>query len=174
VIKRIVVLVVLALGLLLSAAAVAAVLDRPATTVHDEMVVTAPRTLVWELLTDFEGYADWNPYIVRARGEARKGAEVELWLELHEGDLEKFECDVLDVKERRKLRWLCRTYGVPGVLDREQTFHVLPLGPGRVRLVYDGRLEGLFQPFTDLDHLKLGYKRMTHALKERAETVSAG
>ena len=134
------------------------------------MVVTAPRTLVWNLLTDFEDYADWNPYIVRARGDARKGARAsELRLELDKGELEKFECHVLDVKARRKLRWRCRTHGIPGVLDREQTFHVLPLGPDRVQLMYDGRFEGLFQPFTDLDHLKQGYRRMTRALKERAE-----
>ena len=168
-IKRLVLVLALLVVFLLASAAAAAFFDRPATLVHEEMVVNAPRQLVWNLLADFEGYEDWNPYIVRARGEARKGAAIELWLELHEGNLEKFDCDVLDVKVRRKLRWRCRTYGVPGVLDREHTFHVLPLDGERVRLVYDGRLEGLLQPFSDLGDLKRGYERMSHALKTRAE-----
>jgi hypothetical protein len=170
-IKRGLVLLGVLIALLLASAAVATALDRPATTVHEETVVNAPRALVWKLLSDFDGYDDWNPYIVRARGKARKGAEVELWMEFHEGKLDEFHCDVLDVKVRRKLRWRCRTY-LPGVLDREQTFHVLPLGPDRVQLVYDGRLEGLLQPFTDLDDLKSGYERMTRALKTYAEASS--
>jgi hypothetical protein len=168
--KRFVLAVLGALGLLLAGAAAAAYFDQPATTLREQMVVNAPRPLVWGLLADFDGYSRWNPYIVRARGEARKGARIELWMEFHEGELEKFECDVLDVKARRKLRWRCRNY-LPGLLDREQTFHVLPLGPDRVQLVYDGRLEGLFQPFTDLDNLKRGYTRMARALKARAEAA---
>ena len=167
-IKRFVLLVTVLAALLLAGAAAAAYFDRPARTVHAQMVVNAPRTLVWSLLSDFEGYARWNPYIVRARGAARKGARIELWMEFNEGKLEKFECDVLDVKVRRKLRWRCRKY-LPGLLDREQTFHVLPLGPDRVQLVYDGRLEGLLQPFTDLDNVVRGYERMARALKDRAE-----
>lgn len=156
-------------GTLLAAAAASAVLDRPATTVREEMVVDAPRPDLWSLLSDFEGYADWNPYIVRAKGEARKGAKIELWLELNDGELRRFDCEVLDVKRLRKLRWLCRRY-LPGLLDREHTFRIIPLGGNRYRLLYEGRLEGLFQPFTDLDDLKRGYKRMARALKARAET----
>jgi hypothetical protein len=169
VIKRVVVAVFALLALLLASAGAAAYFDQPATTVHEELTVTAPRGLVWGLLSDFDRYSEWNPYIVRARGEPQEGARIELWMEFHEGKLEKFECDVLDVKVRRKLRWRCRKY-LPGLLDREQTFHVLPVGRDRVQLVYDGRLEGLFEPFTDLNNLKRGYERMAHALKERAES----
>jgi hypothetical protein len=169
--RRVLVALVLVLGLALSAAAASAVLDQPATNAHRQVVVTAPRDVVWRLLTDFDGYSAWNPYITRARGEARVGETVTLH-ELNQGEPEDFECEVMDVKEQRKLRWRCRKYGVPGLLDREHAFRVLPIDGERVWLVYDGRLEGIFQPFTDLDDLKLGYRRMTNALKERAERTS--
>jgi hypothetical protein len=171
-IRRVLVVLGVALVLLLGAAAASAVLDQPATNAHRQVVVEAPRDLVWNLLTDFDGYSEWNPYITRAQGEARVGETVTLWLALHEGKREKFECDVMDVKNMRKLRWRCRKYGIPGILDREHAFRVLPIDDERVWLVYDGRLEGLFQPFTDLDDLKRGYRRMTDALKERAERTS--
>lgn len=170
--RRLFVAVVLALGLVLSAAAASAVLDQPATNAHRQVVVNAPRDLVWRLLTDFDGYSAWNPYITRARGEARVGETVTLRLELHEGEPEDFECEVMDVKEQRKLRWRCRKYGVPGLLDREHAFRVLPIDGEHVWLVYDGRLEGILEPFTDLDDLKLGYRRMTNALKQHAERTS--
>jgi hypothetical protein len=169
--RRVLVALVLVLGLALSAAAASAMLDQPATNAHRQVVVTAPRDVVWRLLTDFDGYSAWNPYITRAHGEARVGETVTLH-ELNKGEPEDFECEVMDVKERRKLRWRCRKYGVPGLLDREHAFRVLPIDDERVWLVYDGRLEGILQPFTDLDDLKLGYRRMANALKERAERTS--
>lgn len=156
-------LVALAAMTLLASAA----LDRPAVTVHEEMVIVAPRERVWRLLTEFDGYEDWNPFITWAKGDARIGETVRFRREPRPADAEEIEAEVLDVKVKRKLRWRTRRY-LPGVLDEEHTFRVLPLGPDRVRLVYQGRFEGLLQPFVDLDDTKRGYERMAHALKDRA------
>jgi hypothetical protein len=166
----------LVLGALLVVSAVAVLgafaVDRPATKAHRGVIVNAPRTLVWRLLTDFEGYRAWNPYIVAASGEARNGAELELRLDpLHE-DPQDSTCDVITVKELRKLYWRCRDHHVPGLLDREHTFRVLPVDAEHVRLVYDGRWEGVLVPFVDLDDRKQGYRRMVDALKLRAERSS--
>ena len=168
--RRLVVLLVLVAVTLVVVTLGSAALDRPSVTVREEMVVTAPRAHVWQLLSDFERYGEWNPFITDASGEARKGAAVDLSLQLGD-EPNGTHCDVLDVKEPRKLRWRCRMYA-PGVLDREHTFRLLPLGPDRVRLVYEGRWEGVLQPFADLDDWKHGYERMAHALKERAEATS--
>lgn len=161
------------LALVLGLAAIALLaLDPPATTAHEEVVVDAPRHVVWDLLSDFEGYGSWNPFITDASGEPHKGEAVSMQLEPHGEQPRYSECKVLVVKELRKLHWRCRTHA-PGLLDREHTFRVLPLGPDRVLLVYDGRWEGLLQPFADLNARKRGYGSMTRALKWHAERVSA-
>jgi hypothetical protein len=168
------ILVVLAsfLGVLALVVVASLVLDRPATTVDEELVVHAPRQLVWRLLTDFDGYETWNPYITAASGSARTDRTIHLRLETRSQEPSEVDCDVQSVVERRKLQWRCRTY-LPGVLDREHGFWVLPLRPGSVRLVYHGRWEGLLVPFVDLDDRKSGYLRMARALKERAERSTA-
>jgi hypothetical protein len=166
-VPRVAALVGLVVVVLAAATFASAALDRPATTVHEELVIAAPRQLVWQLLTDFKGYEDWNPFITRAEGAARIGATVRLRLEPQSGGAEDVESEVLDVKVLRKLRWRSRKY-VPGLLDEEHTFRVLPLGPDRVRLVYLGRFEGLLQPFADLEERKRGYERMVRALRDRA------
>jgi hypothetical protein len=169
--RGILLVAVAALGLLAAAFVASIALDRPATSVHEEVVVTAPRELVWRLLTDFDGYETWNPYITSASGEARQGERITLRLEPQHDGPQTVECDVINVKELRKLYWRCRDY-VPGLLDREHTFRLLPLGDDRVKLVYDGRWEGIFVPFADLDDRKGGYRGMAHALKLRAERGS--
>jgi hypothetical protein len=169
------ILVVLAsvLGVLALVVVASLALDRPATTVDEEMVIHAPRRVVWRLLTDFDAYETWNPYVTAASGAARKDERIHLRLEARGQEPLEVDCDVQDVTERRKVRWRCRTY-VPGLLDREHGFWVLPLRPGSVRLVYHGRWEGLLVPFVDLDDRKSGYRRMAQALKELAERSTSG
>jgi CelD/BcsL family acetyltransferase involved in cellulose biosynthesis len=156
------------LGLVAGSLLGIAALDRPATTAHEEVVVQAPRHVVWRLLSDFEGYDSWNPFITDASGDARTGEVVSMQLEPSGEKARDVECRVLVVKRLRKLRWRCRTHA-PGLLDREHTFRVLPLGPDRVLVRYDGRWEGLLQPFADLGARKRGYESMARALKQHAE-----
>jgi hypothetical protein len=149
-----------------------AALDRPATTVHDELIVHAPRPVVWQLLTDFEAYGSWNPYITDAEGTARTGAGLDMRLQPPGEDAREMECAVVTVKYLRKLYWRCRDH-VPGLLDREHVFRLLPVSPSgdRVRVVYDGRWEGVLVPFTELANRKAGYIEMILALKKRAEAL---
>jgi hypothetical protein len=76
------------------------------------------------------------------------------------------------VNGMRKLEFVCRTYRLPGVLDREHIFRLLPVSAERVRLVYEGRWEGLLVPFADLEARQTGYVDMARALKRRAEASS--
>jgi hypothetical protein len=166
--RRAVAALAVVMGLVAASLLGLAALDRPATTVHEEVVVHAPRHVVWQLLADFESYDVWNPFITDASGDARRGETVSMQLSARGEQARDVECEVLVVKRLRKLRWLCRTHA-PGLLDREHTFRVLPLGPNRVIVRYDGRWEGLLQPFTDLGARKRGYESMTRALKQHAE-----
>lgn len=162
-------------AVLLGAVLASAALDRPATTLHGEITVNAPRSVVWRLLTEFEDYDTWNPYITRADGSARTGGEVDLLL-AHGETAVSVECDVITVKHLRKLYWRCRDHAMPGLLDREHVFRLLPVAPDgkQVRIVYDGRWEGVLVPLTQLGHRKAGYGRMILALKQRAEQLVEG
>lgn len=149
-----------------------ALLDRPATRVRTEVVIDAPRPVVWGLLTDFGRYGSWNPYITEARGKARVGTTIRLRLEPTNRDAREADCEVVVVNGMRKLEFVCRTYRLPGVLDREHIFRLLPVSSRRMRLVYEGRWEGLLVPFADLEARQTGYVDMARALKQRAEASS--
>ncbi len=168
---RVAVVLALLPAMLVGSVVASAALDRPSTTVHDEMIVDAPRAVVWKLLTEFDDYDIWNPYITEADGSARRGSEIDLRTEPHGETAQEMECDVITVKHLRKLYWRCRDHAMPGLLDREHVFRLLPVAPDgkQVRVVYDGRWEGVLVPFTELANRKAGYLRMIFALKRRAE-----
>lgn len=170
---RVAALAALVPALLFGTVIASAALDRPATTVRDEVIVTAPRELVWKILTEFEGYDTWNPYITEAAGIARVGAGLNLRLQPPGETAAEASCDVIAAKYLRKLYWRCRDQSMPGLLDREHVFRLLPMAPdgNQVRVVYNGRWEGLLVPFTELGNRKAGYIRMIFALKQRAEAL---
>jgi hypothetical protein len=52
------------------------------TELRTEIALQAPAESVWDLLSDFALYPQWNPLIVQAQGEAREGTRLELTVQL--------------------------------------------------------------------------------------------
>jgi uncharacterized protein YndB with AHSA1/START domain len=48
---------------------------------HTEIEISAPAERVWELLTDFASYPQWNPFIRNISGLPASGERLEVRLE---------------------------------------------------------------------------------------------
>jgi hypothetical protein len=138
---------------------------------HTEVEIEATPDRVWEVLTDFAAYHDWNPFIVRAAGRAVPGTRLELHMRLSSRRPTTIRPEVLEADPGRRLRWLGRMLA-PGVFDGEHTFTIQPAGSGRVRLTQHEEFRGLLAPLV----LKLigkptlaSFHRMNQALKTRVE-----
>lgn len=130
---------------------------------------------VWDVLTDFAAYPEWNPFITRITGEAREGGRLEIRVEPPGGRGMTFKPTVLAATPPRELRWLGRLL-LPGVFDGEHTLRIEPLDGGRSRFVQSERFRGLLVPFFgggSLAKTKEGFERMNDALKNRAEASAA-
>ena len=154
-----------ATAILVAAVLASAALDRPARSYRDAVVVDAPRAAIWSLLTEFDRYHEWNPYITEARGTATAGSTIELGFRTGAdgAEAETRSAKVLIVRPRRKLEWETRVVA-PGFLDREQVFRVLPMRSGRWLVVQEVRLEGVLAPFADFDDDRAGLVRMLKAI----------
>ena len=145
-----------------------------------EVEVEASPARVWEVLTDFAAYRQWNPFIVQATGQAVPGSRLELKMRPSGGRTTTIRPEVLEADPGRKLRWLGRVL-VPGLFDGEHRFTIQPTGPGRVRLTqheeFRGRLAPLLMALIAKPTLE-SFQRMNDALKARAEqpapTLAAG
>ena len=66
--------------------------------VHAELVIPAPPEAIWSVLTDAEGYKDWNPVFTSVKGEYREGATMAYRMRDESGK----ETDV--ISHRREIR----------------------------------------------------------------------
>jgi hypothetical protein len=133
--------------------------------------VDATPERVWQVLTDLAAYPRWNPFIVRAEGDARPGERLTLRMQPAGGRAITFRPTVLEADPGRRLRWLGHLL-VNGLFDGEHSFTIEPLGEGRARLVQQEDFRGLLVPLMarSLDRRTLpAFEQMNQALKRRAE-----
>lgn len=134
-----------------------------------EITINASAARVWDVMTDFEAYPGWNPFIRNVAGIVYQGEQ--LTIQMHTGDRTMtFRPTVLSINPERELRWLGHLLA-PGIFDGEHSFVIEPLGKDRVRLVQSEIFKGLLVPFSGslLDDTERSFNRMNLALKERVE-----
>jgi len=140
-----------------------------------EVEIEAPPERVWEELTAFDSYPDWNPFIRRLRGRAARGERLEGRVQPPGSRGTTFKPEVLVAEKGRELRWRGR-FLVPGLFDGEHYFLIEPRDENRVRFVQGEKFSGLLVPllWKGLSaNLLRGFEEMNQALKERAEESAA-
>ena len=107
--------------------------------------IDAPAERVWQVLTDFGRYPEWNPFMPRVAGEPAGRAELEVLI-LPDGARRalRLRPRIVTFRPPRELKWLAR---LPGLFVGEQRFVVEALEPARSRLIHEKRFRGLAVPF---------------------------
>ena len=109
--------------------------------IDTEIVIDAPPERVWEVLTRFESFPDWNPFIRRIDGEPAVGSKLEVELEPPGGRGMTFRPRVVVVEANRELRWLGRLL-LPRIADGEHSLTLEPLDNERTRFVHREEFRG--------------------------------
>ncbi|MFC3575154.1 SRPBCC domain-containing protein [Streptomyces yaanensis] len=143
---------------------------RISSTVH----ISAPTDQVWAVLSDFERFHEWNPFLVEAAGRAAPGARLTLRFRLPGNGREMvFRPTVLHSEPGRLLCWRGRL-GVPGIFDGVHSFE-LTERDGGTQVLQSECFSGLLVPFSGavITPSEKGFQDLTDALKKRVESVTA-
>jgi len=137
---------------------------------HAGIDIDAPAERVWKVVSDFGEYADWNPFIVRAAGEPRVGARLDITIAAPGMKPVSFRPRVLDVEPGRLIRWKGE-FKLPGLFDGRHALIVDALDGGRSRFTTHEDVTGVLLPFAGkvMTASQRGFELMAQALKERAE-----
>lgn len=142
-------------------------MDEVSTTVE----IDAPPQQVWDVLTDFESFEQWNP-TMEIEGTLAEGEHLSVLLTLPEQKPQPFRPKVIVADEPTELRWRSRLF-VPGLYDGEHRFILVPLDDGaRTQLTHAETLRGVLVGFINRwigEAVWTGFERMKEALKRRVE-----
>lgn len=137
--------------------------------IRTEIDINASPQRVWQVLTDFERYPDWNPFIRKIEGKAVEGEKITIHITTPAGANRNYSPKVTKVVAEKELRWLGK---MPGLLSGEHIFSIEPASDNSLRLVHREVFGGLLTSFfgSRLDNdVKKGFEEMNAALKKRAE-----
>ena len=103
--------------------------------------VEAPVERVWEVLTDFDRWAEWNPSVPSIEGEPRVGSTVALTLAMPGRPSAKVKAALTEVVPERRLVW-DGTVG-PRLFAGHREFLIEPQPDGTVRFTHVEDVSGL-------------------------------
>ena len=137
-----------------------------------EVVIAAPRAAVWDTLSGFDEFDQWNPFITSASGTPEPGAPLELRMAPPGGMAVSLKPVVTRVKADEELEWLGRL-GPEGVFDGRHRFELESVGT-KTRMIHAEEFTGILVPmlWKWLDtKTRAGFEAMNRALKEKVETT---
>jgi hypothetical protein len=134
-----------------------------------EIFASAER--VWQILTDFAAFPEWNPFILKISGELNVGGKLDVYLQPSGQRGIRFRPTVLAAEPVRELRWLGRLWGIPKLFDGEHSLMIERLEANRIRFVQQEVFNGILVPLlsSTLSGAERSFVEMNEALKARAE-----
>jgi hypothetical protein len=143
--------------------------------IRTELEIAAPASKVWQALTDFPRYGEWNPFITEISGALTEDAKLQVRLSLPEGRDVRFAPRLLRCEENRQLCWRGHLL-FPGLFDGEHFFRLEELSERRTRFVQGENFSGILVRFasTSITRAARGFVYMNNALKRRLEDGTAG
>lgn len=140
------------------------------TEIKTQIKIDASPGKVWGILTDFENYPKWNPFIKSILGMKKEGGQLTVKIHPPEGSSMTFKPVILIYKENSELRWLGKLL-FKGLFDGEHYFILDKNKDGGTTFIhgekFTGALVNLFKG--TLAKAKDGFEQMNKALKKECE-----
>ncbi|WP_417603763.1 SRPBCC family protein [Owenweeksia hongkongensis] len=134
--------------------------------IHTSIKINGTPQQVWQVLTDFDAYPTWNPFVQSLTGNVKQGERITVKLPGM-----TFKPVILVFKENDQLTWLGHLL-FKGLFDGEHTFKLEDNGDGTTTFHQSEKFKGLLVGFLKKMLLRdtlPGFKNMNQKLKERVE-----
>jgi hypothetical protein len=134
--------------------------------IRTEIQINATPEKVWNVLTDFSSFPEWNPFVKKLEGEVAVGNQIKISLPGM-----NFKPVVLKFETNKELRWLGHLF-FKGLFDGEHSFTIIDNQDGTSTFVHAENFGGILVPIFKkmlLNDTKPGFEKMNQALKERVE-----
>lgn len=126
--------------------------------------------IIWNILTNFEEYELWNPFMTKVVGDAKLGSRIMVKIQTVRGKQRTYNPIITKFEINRELRWKGKSF-LPGIFDGERIF-IIEKSNNKVSFLHKEIFRGLGVKLVGekLDEdLRESFDKMNNALKIRAE-----
>ena len=127
---------------------------------------------VWDILTKFSDYEEWNPVMTRIIGEASLGKKIEVHIRTIKGKNRTYHPTITIFDINKELRWQGRSF-LPGIFEGERIFEIKEISSEEISFIHLEVFRGIGVKLMGnrLDEdLQQSFEAMNIALKARAES----
>ena len=139
--------------------------------IKTEILINATPEKIWSILTDFDKYPNWNPFIKSITGNVAIGNKITARIEPPDANGMTFKPTILAFEKNKEFRWIGHLL-FPGLFDGEHKFELIDNGNGTTTFkqseIFGGILVPLFKKTLD-ENTTNGFNLMNKKLKELAE-----
>lgn len=142
-------------------------------TIETNIMVDSNPNKIWGILTNFEEYELWNPFMTKVVGNAILGSKIEVNIKTISGKQRTYFPIITKCEINRELRWKGKSF-LPGIFDGERIFVIEKTNDNRVSFLHKEVFKGLGVKLVGdkLDQdLRESFVMMNEALKARAENT---
>lgn len=140
--------------------------------IKTEIIINASKENVWNVLTDFSAYPQWNPFLTKVEGRLVKGSRLRNTMQ-NDGRTFVFKPKVVSVVPHHYFDWLGSLW-IKGLFDGHHYFEIDELAADQVKLTHGEQFSGLLSA-SILKRIgeatRHNFIAMNRALKERAEAL---
>lgn len=97
--------------------------------IKTDILIHATPEKVWAILTNFDDYPNWNPFIKSIQGDVKIGNKIIARIEPPKAKGMTFKPKVLVFDTNKEFRWIGHLL-MPGLFDGEHTFQIINNGNG--------------------------------------------
>jgi hypothetical protein len=139
--------------------------------IYSEIEVNASAAIVWDILTNFDDFPNWNPFIKKISGKPKEGSQLEIFLKPPNSSGMTFKPTIIECIPGEKLRWLGKLW-IPKLFDGEHSFIIKKLDENRILFIQKESFSGILVPLLSalIGDTINGFEMMNQALKKKVET----
>lgn len=135
---------------------------------HTAIVLNASIATVWETLTDFSAYPQWNPLVGWLRGDFRTNGQIHMFIKPLN---RSFKARLKTVQQYQEFTWIGAQLA-PWFLSGEHYYRLETIGDGVTRLLHGEYFRGLASALIStsvLHRMEQAFIQHNLLLKERIE-----
>jgi len=136
-----------------------------------EIEINSSPQAVWDILTDFSNYPQWNPILTKVVGQLSIGNKLEIHITTVGGKSRIYHPKITKIVPNQDLRWTGKFF-LPQIFSGERIFLIEKVSNDKINFVNKEIFSGIgikLAPQKMENDILSSFKKMNEALKKTAE-----